>query len=348
MSEIPYSFWQKSFHRLVLGNRMLSEFLLDLELSLGTGDVEQISNEKHIFIAGLARSGTTLFLRNLYGSGQFASLTYRDMPMVLAPSLWRKISNFSKKNIEPVERAHGDGLLIDYDSPEAFEEVFWMTCDGSYLLDEGLVPHNPSMEVLEKFAKYVGRILLSKQPKRCRYLSKNNNNILRLKALGQIFPYCILFIPFRDPLQHSFSLMKQHYRFIQNHKKDRFISDYMRFLGHYEFGPAHRPFKVTDTQLDGNPFQLNYWLSLWHEVYSWITKDLPEFCYPLSYERFCKDNQLMWDRLRKKCDLELPEFFGDTLDTRVHRISSHYSNDLYQSCLAIYDQLAVKESSWLD
>lgn len=45
-----------------------------------------------------------------------------------------------------------------------------------------------------------------------RYLSKNNNNILRLEALATSFPDALLIHPFRDPLQQALSLLSQHRR----------------------------------------------------------------------------------------------------------------------------------------
>ena len=75
------------------------------------------SNEHHIFVSGLARSGTTILLNALYESDEFASLTYRDMPFVLAPNLWSKLSNGKEKN-NKVERAHGDGIKVSTESPD--------------------------------------------------------------------------------------------------------------------------------------------------------------------------------------------------------------------------------------
>ena len=49
-------------------------------------------NGDHVFITGLARAGTTILLNALYKSNLFASLSYSDMPFVLAPNLWSKIS----------------------------------------------------------------------------------------------------------------------------------------------------------------------------------------------------------------------------------------------------------------
>ena len=57
---------------------------------------------------------------------EFETLTYRDMPFILAPLLWDKISRPLRKAGEKVERAHGDGMMVSFDSPEAFEEVVWL------------------------------------------------------------------------------------------------------------------------------------------------------------------------------------------------------------------------------
>ena len=43
----------------------------------------QMTVKEHVFITGLARSGTTILLNALYKSNIFASLTYSDMPFVL-------------------------------------------------------------------------------------------------------------------------------------------------------------------------------------------------------------------------------------------------------------------------
>ena len=52
-------------------------------------------------------------------------LSYADMPFVLYSNLWSKIS--FNKNSKYTERAHGDGIKVSTESPEAFEEVFWKT-----------------------------------------------------------------------------------------------------------------------------------------------------------------------------------------------------------------------------
>jgi hypothetical protein len=94
-------------------------------------DVEQLIflkkddnfDDEHVFVAGLARSGTTILLNAIHQSNQFASLTYDDMPFILAPNFWKKISpNISHDKLQ--ERAHGDGVRVSTNSPEAFERFF--------------------------------------------------------------------------------------------------------------------------------------------------------------------------------------------------------------------------------
>ena len=60
------------------------------------------------------------------------------------------------------------------------------------------------------------------------YIHKPNNNNKSLKLA--------IIIPFREPLQHAFSLYNQHKKFISLQKKDDFIRKYMFWIGHSEFG----------------------------------------------------------------------------------------------------------------
>ena len=79
-------------------------------------------------------------------------------------------------------RAHSDGLNISYNSPEAFEEIFGNLFWNSYIKKDYLNKHNLSNFDLEEFNKYIS--LVTEQNKI--YLSKNNNNILRIKDLSNI------------------------------------------------------------------------------------------------------------------------------------------------------------------
>lgn len=123
-----YGIFSKMVHHLALGNRFIAKASFDIEQATQKLDHASIINQKHVFVAGLARAGTTVLMRRFYSSGMFRSLIYRDMPFVLMTNLWGRMSFSSQKQSERQERAHGDGLLVDYDSPEA-----WKRSSGGFL-----------------------------------------------------------------------------------------------------------------------------------------------------------------------------------------------------------------------
>ena len=292
MYSSDYNFSDRLLHHLALGVPFIRKASFDIDGIINVDDNSYL-NDKHVFVCGLARSGTTVLMRELYDSSEFRSLTYRDMPFVLMPGVWRKISASFHKQQTPKERAHGDGILVDFDSPEAFEEVFWQTFSGKeYIFDDHLAAHNASDEHIELFREYVGRIINSSQTtKRKRYLSKNNNNIVRLNSIRKAFPNSIIIIPFRDPLQHAISLLHQHKKFCKRHSKDKFAYNYMRWLGHYEFGLTHKRFMFDDFSSVNNNYEaddINYWLTIWLNTYSYLINHTSFDCMFLCFEALCE------------------------------------------------------------
>ena len=91
-----YSFIQKFLHDLVLSRKFINRTLYELEKIFYLKN-KHISNQAHIFITGLPRSGTTSLLNFFYSSHRYASLTYRSMPFILSPNFSKL---FNKKNIE--------------------------------------------------------------------------------------------------------------------------------------------------------------------------------------------------------------------------------------------------------
>lgn len=246
-------------HRLALGS--LAGVFHDMERGAYLKDATPGSG-RHVFVTGLARAGTTVLMREIYGSGAFGSLTYADMPFVLAPNYWRKLAG-KKEAGELAERAHGDGIAVNVDSPEALEEPFWkLKCGSDYLESDGLSAHTPGPEVLEEYAEFLSLIL--RHTGKDRYLSKNNNNILRLDALADHFPDALFLVPIREPRQHADSLRRQHMRFSET---DAFTKRYMQLLAHHEFGADQRPF-LLGGRPGGSPETLDYWLEMWVGVYT--------------------------------------------------------------------------------
>ncbi|MAT49905.1 MAG: sulfotransferase family protein [Porticoccaceae bacterium] len=297
-----YGLFSRLLHRLVLGSDALALASFDLERFRYLSKCPTIDSNP-VFVSGLARAGTTLLMRLLHETGEFASLVYRDMPFVLAPNLWSALRGSASNTGQMRERAHGDGLLVGVDSPEALEEVFWRVhCRKDYIGSDGLLPMRASDEVICRFREYIALVLLSREGGR--YLSKNNNNVFRLADIRRAFPSAHIVVPFREPLAQANSLLNQHRRFCQMQKSDPFVRKYMSWLVHHEFGLDHRPFAVGTHPLNhAERENESYWLDLWIRVYSHLLSlsrspelDLVFF----NYDEFCRSPGMVWDSLSGK------------------------------------------------
>ena len=281
-----YSYLDRLFHRLVLSSEMLGEALFDLDRHIYS-EHQKIKIREPVFVTGLARAGTTTLMRALHASGEFSSLTYNDMPMVLAPNFWRRLSSISKKNVDRHERAHGDGVLVDADSPEALEEVYWRTFHGrEYIYSSHLTKHEINQSSWDKFITYQALVCL--RYGKNRYLSKNNNNVVRIADMARFAPDAVFLVPFRNPLSQAQSLLNQHKRFSDG---SEFQKQYMTWLVHHEFGATHRPFRLLDrTSMNLDINHIDYWLNVWIEVYGYVLK-IQSTCsrniVPVCFERLC-------------------------------------------------------------
>tara|TARA_E500000331_G_scaffold355393_1_gene410741 strand:+ start:1687 stop:2661 length:975 start_codon:yes stop_codon:yes gene_type:complete len=316
-----YSWLQQKLHQFALSSKFMREVMFDVENSAISIDQ---TDGKHVFISGLARSGTTVLLNAIYQSDEFASLCYEDMPFVLAPNLWSKLS-LNKKEIDLVERAHSDGIKVSTQSPEAFEEVFWMTFDED------------DKDTAEKFKNYVQLINHKYQKKR--YLSKNNQNIRRLELISKIFPNAKILIPFRNPIQHAYSLLSQHKKFIEGSKKDNFISNYMKWIGHTEFGPNYIPIHYKNLCFEDD-LTINHWLEQWYLTYKYCFESLKnnENVYFICYEKLCNASESWLDisnllKIKEKNDFDFKE------SNKV--ISLEMDEDITHQGLSFYKELSL-------
>ena len=295
----------------------------------------------HIFICGMPRSGTTVLMRFLYDTEQFASLTYRDMPFIISPNLWSIISKRIKSG-QKIERAHRDKIFINLDSPEALEEIFWrVKLNKEYIFKNKLISHNVDEFTLNEYKNFVSLILYKYKKKLC--LSKNNNNILRLESILKAFPNSIIIIPFRDPAQQANSLLKQHKNFKEIQKENKFIKNYMSYLAHHEFGEIHRPFefvKGTETNLNSN--SIEYWLEQWINTYNYLSQkkfaNNNNILY-LDYEYFCNQpNQILKKLLKKINPSNILVDNNFSIHKSLNKIEIKESAILLKS-IEIYDKL---------
>ena len=266
-----YSQFEKILHRQFLANNTLSNFFFERLLEKSKFPFEA-GIKNHLFITGLARSGTTALLNKIYQTNNFASLLYRHMPFVLSPRLSGLFSKLSNISEDPIERYHNDGIFINTDSPECLDEPFWIKASIEWYSKEFLEVLFPDEKYLRSYS-YLLSSFAEIQGKK-RLLIKNNNNHLRLESLSNFFKKSSFILVFRDPLLHAKSLLNQHQNFTRMHTIDPFSLEYMNLIGHREFGLNIAPFvypepnKNSHLNLDNN--KLSYWLAQWIETYSWI------------------------------------------------------------------------------
>ncbi len=341
MNNKDYGALDKALHYLALNFPAISEASFEINKSVTKADISPDHNSKHVYVSGLARAGTTILMRNLYHTGAFCSLSYRDMPFVLAPNLWERVTRLSVKNTLSQERSHGDGIMVDFDSPEALEEVFWrIFCGKEYIKENGLYCHLVDDKTIATYREYIALILFQHGKKR--YLAKNNNNVLRLDSIVSAFPNVVILIPFRDPVAQAESLLKQHHRFLKIQDSDRFSLKYMNWLVHHEFGANHLSMMPDKFPTASNHFEhIEYWLSQWCAVYrnmiDLITR-YPENCYPFCYERFCQSPDQVWKKLVNLLALDADTRLSDPIRQSANTHAAK-KDDMRGEEKEIYDHL---------
>lgn len=255
----------------------------NLESALLRERIDKIEINRPVFIAGLARAGTTILLEALASHPDTATHQYQDFPGVFAPVCWREILRHApQRSVQEVERAHGDRLRITPCSPEAMEEPIWMAFDPA--------AHDPAVsqvresdwrcEGLSEFYRdHLRKILLLHN--RTRYLSKGNYNLARLPYLLHCFPSARIVIPVRDPVTHVASLLKQHRRFREGQTRHPRSLTQMRRVGHFEFGLDRRPLNLGDSDCVGEIQRLwntgdevRGWAKYWAMIYRWVANRL--------------------------------------------------------------------------
>lgn len=332
-----YSAMDRLLHRVALSGSAIPKVLFDLERSRFLESSPEPAGP-HIVVCGLARAGTTVIMRDIHATDKFGSLTYRDMPFAIAPNSFS--STTASASLETKERSHGDGVLVNLDSPEAIDEVFWRVHAGpDYIRSDRLIPHRPSDEHISLLRDY-RRLILNKTGK-SRYLSKANNTSLRLDRLAEQMDDTLFVVPFRDPADQAKSLQRQHERFSGSSKFQR---DYVSWLGHFEFGDTHRPFAFA-AMPEGTPDQLSYWLDIWRDVYgeiAEIAKDRGNVLF-VCYEDLCNDKRYQ-RALMQALSLEGHEFSELKAVDRNHETPM----DLPEDVVSLYETMRTLAQTQLN
>ena len=270
--------------------------LSNIEDNLYKKKLQDIEVFKPVFISALPRAGTTLLLDLIVQTDEFVSHTYRYMPFLLTPLFWNSVTNSFHKSDTPRERAHGDGMLVSVDSPEAFEEIIWRQFWPSRYEGKKIEPQfaGEYAEFAKFFINHIRKVIFlgtKAENELPRYISKNNLNIVRLGYIRKILPDAKIIVPFRDPLQHASSLLKQHRNFLAIHKDDSFARDYMEAIGHYDFGENLRPVNFNKWLTSGehsDRLSLDFWLDYWNNAYAYLLDHESEHVQFLAFDTFCQ------------------------------------------------------------
>lgn len=273
--EVAYGPLDQALHAYAFARPGRQIALARVEDRLFAGAIDPGAARRPIFLTSLPRAGTTILLEVLARQPQLASATYRQMPFTLAPLLWGRAAGAFRKAGARRERAHGDGIEIDADSPEAFEEMMWRAFWPDHYGPDGIATWNasdrdPDFEAF--FARHRAKIVATKAGA-ARYLSKNNANVARLALLPRIAEEAAILIPVRDPFAQAASLRRQHLRFLDLHAREPFARTYMEGVGHLEFGAALSPIAFGGRAFDPEgahetAFWLDYWIAAYEEVLS--------------------------------------------------------------------------------
>ncbi|MEM8951827.1 MAG: sulfotransferase [Pseudomonadota bacterium] len=304
----------------------------NLESRMLKDELVKVRIEAPIYVAGLARSGSTFLLEALAEHEDTVTHRYKDFPPVFTPYWWNRFLGFMpKKEAAPAERAHKDGIKITEESPEAFEEALWMAFHPS-LHDpktSAMLGRDQADAAFENFYRDHVRKLLAVRGGR-RYLSKGNYNLTRLAYLQKLFDDARFVLPIRAPAWHIASLIKQHRLFRDGLANNRKALDHMRRVGHFEFGPDRRPINADDDQMilaildlwergEEVEGQARYWAHLHGKIADQLEGDaqLREAVLIVGYEDLCADPEPMIRKLFDHCRLSIGEDRVKDLASRV-------------------------------
>jgi len=271
-----YGTVDRALHRMAFSAPFVQQTAADIEEGMFGRLIDSVPDRPPIFITALPRAGTTVLLNALHELPGVATHLYRDMPFVMAPLFWSRFSGGFRQRAEPKERAHRDGILVGYDSPEAFEEVLWLRFWPQKYREDGIdlwTAADFDPEATACFRRHFRKIVALRRAGVGRYVSKNNANIARLELIPMAFPGATIIVPLRDPVEHAASLQRQHENFLGQHARDSFVKRYMADIGHFEFGELHRPIcfdgfsRMTAGLTPGEP---DYWLAYWIAAYRYV------------------------------------------------------------------------------
>lgn len=331
--------WIDKLGGFITRHRPLWIALGNLETRLVRPAISTTTVDRPIYIAGLARSGSTILLETLARHPDVATHRYRDYPPVFTPYLWNSwLDRMPRRKEKERERTHKDGIKVTSESPEAFEEVLWMAFFPD-LHDPGrtaVLDHTTCRPDFETFYRDHIRKLLAIR-RACRYISKANYNVTRLGYLQRLFPEARFIIPVRDPAWHIASLLKQHRLFVEGQRAHPRAIDHLRRVGHYEFGLDRRPINIGDPRTmasieedwrEGR--EAAGWAHYWAMMHDFLAdclasnQGLREASLVVRFEDLCRAPRDILRSIFEHCQLDFTDEFVETMAARI-RFPAYYA-----------------------
>ena len=203
---------------------------------------DEIANSpvcKPIYVCGLARAGSTLLLETLNAHSATTSHRYADYRMLWTPYWWNWLRARAPGLGEAAvaERAHGDRIRVSFESPEAFEEVFWMHFYPNLhqqRASEALGAEDFNPEFSRMLQAHISKLLAVRGASR--YLAKANYHVNRIALLARMFPDARFVVPVREPVSHVASLVRQNRIFSKAGQDNLSVRRHLQRVGHFEFG----------------------------------------------------------------------------------------------------------------
>lgn len=226
-------------------------WLAGVESRMLADQIVAMQPREPVFVAGVARSGSTILLQAMDSLPGLASARYRDFPPVWLPYWWDQLrQRLPLGDPSPKPRAHADGIEVTPESPEALDEIFWMHFYPDRhdpAVDQRLSDQQEHKGFSEFYRAHIRKLLWARGADR--YLCKGNYNLLRLPLLLEMFPDARFVVPIRSPRTQVPSLLRQHKRFSALAARWPSVARQLARSGHFEFGPQRRAECAGDTEV---------------------------------------------------------------------------------------------------
>jgi hypothetical protein len=290
-----------------------------------------------VYVAGIARAGTTIVLELLSRHPEVATHKYRDFPGQFIPVWWNRGQRGQAAPLS--ERAHGDRLQVSVDSPEAMEETLWMAFfadlhrpEVSCVLDRS----TSNLRFEQFYQDHLKKLLLVRE--RSRYVAKGNYNLTRFGYLQKLFPDARFVVVVRNPRDQIVSLIRQQRLFSAGESDYPRALAHMRRVGHFEFGLDRRAICVGDgkaaevMQLWQQGEEVRGLARSWASIYGWLAEQLAAdetlqaATRVLRYEDLCAEPAGEVEALLSHCQLAPTEEISDF--ARQIAAPSYYAPEL--------------------